>query len=341
MAARSSTARRAGRAAYCLVGPDSYLRTTRREEIIAATVPPEAREFAVARFSLERTALAEALALAATRPMLSPRQVILLTEAGAVGEEDVEALEAYFHSPAEFTVLVFEADKLDRRTRLWRLLEEHCEVFEAESPADDRAAAEAAERFAREAGLRMNRAAVEDLVDVVGTEHGRLRAEVAKLRAYTGARREATPDDVAAVVSPARKFRVFELADLLAERRRADALTLVRRLLEAGESPIGIVGLLAWLYRQLLLARAAPPGTPAWKLAGQLHAPASRVEALVRQAQRFPPEELRAAFGALLEADVALKSSPPNPAAILETLVVKLTGAGKANGRRPGSAPGR
>ena len=316
--------RRSARPAYLIVGEDSYLRTCQRERIIAANMPEEARAFAVAQFSLEQTPLAVVLAQAATRPMLSPRQVLILTEIDDLDDEQLTQLEDYFAAPVDFTVLVFEVEKLDRRTRAARLLEENCQLYTADAP-DDRAAVGAAEHFAREVGLRLDRETAEELVFALGNDQGRLRAELQKLRAYVGGGEAVTSQDVTAIVSPARQFSVFDLADLLAGRRRPEALARLRQLLEAGESPMGIVGLLAWLYRQLLQAQALPRDTPAWKAAQILRAPRSRVEGLLRQARKFPPEELRRAFALLLDADVTLKSSPPNPTAVLEMLIVRLT----------------
>jgi DNA polymerase-3 subunit delta len=307
-----------------VVGEDSYLRTQYRERIIAAHVPEEARAFAVAQFSLGRTPLPTALSQAATRPMLSPRQVLVLSDVEALSEEDLRDLEHYLAAPADFTVLIFEAERLDRRTRVARLLLENCELYEAESP-DDQGAVASAARFSEELAIELDRETAEELVFALGSDQGRLYSELAKLRAYVGEGGRVTSSEVAALVSRARQFSVFDLVDLLAERRRGDALARLRQLLEGGESPIGIVGLLAWLYRQLLQAQALPRGTPGWKAAQSLRAPRSRVEALLRQASKFSPQELRAAFAALLEADVALKSSPANPTAVLEMLVVRLT----------------
>lgn len=311
--------------AYLIVGEDSYLRSRLREQIIAAAVPPEARGMAVAEFSLEETPLGEVLGRAAMRPLFSPSQVLVLSDLEALGEKQLDQLEKYLEAPLESTVLVFEAGRLDRRTRAARLLLEVCEVMAAESPEDSAALQGLLHRWADERGLKLEPEAAEDLVFVVGTDQGRLRSELAKLHAYVGDRGEVSRQDVAALVTPARQFNVFDLADLLAERRRADALVRLRRLLERGQNPVGIVGSLAWLYRQLLQAQASPSGAPTGKAAQALRAPPSRREQLLRQARRFSPQELRAAFAALLEADLALKSSPPDPTAVLEALVAQLT----------------
>ncbi|MFQ5817131.1 MAG: DNA polymerase III subunit delta [Terriglobia bacterium] len=314
--------------AYLLLGRDLYLRDLYRERVIKAAVPAEARSLAVARLSLKELTLAEVLRQAQTLPMLSPRQVLVLGDVERVGESDLEALENYFQDSNPATVLLFETEHLDRRTKLARLLLEKCELLAADSPKEEAEAQAAAQRFAQELGLQLEPAAAEELIFALGPDLSRLRQELKKLRAYVGAGGTARVADVAAVVVAARQFSVFDLVDLLAERRRVEALARVRRLLEAGENPIGIVGLLAWLYRQLLQAQAIPRGTPLWEAKRRLgapHAPPGRVETLLHQARRLSPDELQQAFPLLLEADWSLKSSPPDATTILETLIVRLT----------------
>jgi len=314
--------------AHLLLGPDAYLREERREAIIRENVPDEARDFAVARFSLERTRMGEILAQAETRPMLGERQVLVVSDADGMREEDLELLEKYLEAPADFSVLVFEAEAVDRRTRAAKFLLDHCQKFVAES--NDSRGVQMAREFSRELGLVLVPGAAEELVMVLGNDAGTLRSELTKLRAYAGPGGRVSSAEIAAVVVPARKFGVFDLVEPLAEHRRKDALRLLRKLLEKGENPAGMVGLLAWLYRQLMLAQSLGPDAPPWKARQLLRAPPERVETLLRQARRFSPDDLRAAFSALLEADVALKSSPPDPALILEMLLAKLAGGGQA-----------
>ncbi|MGH9804746.1 MAG: DNA polymerase III subunit delta [Candidatus Acidiferrales bacterium] len=330
--------------AHLLLGADAYLREERREAIVRETVPEEARDFAVARFSLERTRLGEILAQAETRPMLGERQVLVIGDADRIREEDLEVLEKYFKAPAEFSVLVFEAESLDRRTRAARLLLAKCELFEPKSDDNSRAVQKALE-FAREFKIELDTSTAEGLVLVLGSDLGLLKSELSKLRAYAGPGGRVTMEEVAAVVAPARKFGVFDLIEPLAEHRREEALVLLRKLLEGEENPVGMVGALAWLYRQLLLANLLGPEAR-WTL----RARRDHVELLLRQGPRFPLEDLRAAFADLHDADVALKSLPPDSnrgiaakhaTLILEALVAKLAGGRPAGARAPRAHPPR
>jgi len=318
------------RRAHLIEGEDSYLRQKIRGELIEQFVPQEeARVFAVQEFSLSRTRLQEIERAASAPTLLSPRQVLVLREVEKLGDEDLERLEALLDSLPEFTVLIFEEGQLDKRTRAARLLSARCELHPADSP-EGAEAVRAAEQWAKKIGLKLSRERAEDLVFVLGPDQGRLHAELEKLRAYVGGAREVTMDDLAAVVVAARQFSVFDMVDFLAERRRTEALALLERLLAQGENPIGLVGLLAWRYRQLLTARELPAGLPSYRAAAILRAPQSRVAQLLRQARKFQPEELRQGLAALADADEALKSSSPDPKAVVELLVVQLTGGTRA-----------
>jgi DNA polymerase-3 subunit delta len=316
-------ARPRSRRAHLILGEDSYLRQEIRTELLAA-VPEGARAFAVQEFSLARTSLDAVRRHATTPTLLSPLQVLILRDAGGLGEEEVEKLGELLDSLPDFTLLLFEEEKLDKRTRIYQLLARKCDAHSADSPPDALAQRKV-EQLARELGLRLTRARAEELVFAVGTDLGTLRGEVEKLRAYAGEGKEVTSEDLAAVAVAAREFEIFDLVDLIVDRRRQEALKRLRRLLEQGNDPIPIVGLLAWLYRQLLVAHSLPAGLPPPRALEQLGGPRERREQLLRLGRKLTRPQLREAFAALAEADDRLKASPPDRQAVAEMLIIRLT----------------
>src|SRR3989338_8734595 len=107
--------RRSSHPVHLILGEDVYLREVLREQNISPRVPTEARAMAVARFSLEETPLAEVLAQAAPPALFSPAQVFILGGVEALDDDELERLEEYLEAAPEHAVLIFEADKLDRR----------------------------------------------------------------------------------------------------------------------------------------------------------------------------------------------------------------------------------
>ena len=315
--------------AIVLLGSDSYLREMCRTKIVDACVPEAARDWAVARLSAREAGWDEILQRAQMLPMLSPRQVIIVDGAESVEklgdkarDEILESLGKYLDSPAPFTTLLLEAGALDGRQRFSKLLHEKALVVELTIGGESAAALAA--QMAKDLGVELDREAAVLLAEILNGEPARIRIELEKLATYVQGRGRITSADVEALVVAARRNTVWQLTEMLASRRRQDALAFLDNLLREGEQPAGIVGALAWTYRKLIEARALPPHTPGFQAARQLGMRPDAAEAAVRQAHRIPKNELLASLTALAEADSQLKSANPNPRALMEFLFARL-----------------
>jgi DNA polymerase-3 subunit delta len=318
--------------AIVLLGTDVYLRDLCRNQIIDACVPEGARDWAVARVPGSAQGWKEVLERAQTMPMLAPRQVIIVEDAETVEslgeksrEEIVEGLEKYLESPAPFTILLLEATALDGRQRFSKVLGEKALVVKLN--IGDASAAALATEMARELGVEIDREASGLLADILNGEPARIRIELEKLTAYVQGRGRIGAGDVEALVVAARKNTVWQLADMLATRKRDAALAFLDNLLREGEQPAGLVGALAWMYRKLIEARDLPAGTSGYQAARQLSMRPEAAEAAIRNARRLPKAELIAGLVALAETDSQLKSANPDPRALMEFLIARLTSA--------------
>jgi DNA polymerase-3 subunit delta len=317
-------------AAVVLLGTDSYLREMCRSKIIDVCVPEAARDWAVARVSPRETSWDEILQRAETMPMLAPRQVIVIDEAESLEnmgdksrDQVLAALEKYFESPAPFTLLLFEAGELDGRQKFSKLLHEKALVVEL--TIGNESAAELAVHIAKERGADLDRPAAAMLAEILNSEPARMRIEIEKLATYAQGSGRITTADVEALVVAARKNTVWQLAEMLASRKRAAALAFLDNLLREGEQPAGIVGALAWMYRKLIEARDLPAHSTGFEAARQLNMRPEAAETAVRQAHRVPKKDLLAGLVALAEADSELKSANPDPRAFMEFLIARLT----------------
>jgi DNA polymerase-3 subunit delta len=316
--------------AVVLLGTDHYLREMCRNKIIESCVPESARDWAVARLSARDSGWSEILGRAQTLPMLAPRQVLIVEEAESVeklGEkardEVIAMLASYFESPAPFTILLLEAAALDGRQRFFKLLGEHALVVELTIGRESSAALAA--QMAKDLGSEIDQAAAVMLADLLNGAPARMRVELEKLAVYAQGRGPITVADVEALVVAARKNTVWQLTEMLASRQRAAAFALLDNLLREGEQPAGIVGALAWMFRKLIEARDLPAQTNGFQAARQLGMRPEAAEMALRQAHRIPKMDLVAGLIALAEADSQLKSGNPNPRAMMEFLIARLT----------------
>jgi DNA polymerase-3 subunit delta len=321
--------------AIVLLGTDVYLRDLCRNKIIDACVPEGARDWAVARIPGNAQGWEEVLERAQTMPLLAPRQVIIVESAETVEslgdksrEEIVTGLEKYLDSPAPFTVLLLEAAGLDGRLRFSKVLAEKALLVKLN--IGDASATLLAAEMAKDLGVEIDREAAALLADILNGEPARMRIELEKLASYIEGRGRICTGDVEALVVAARKSTIWQLADMLAARKRSGALVFLDNLLREGEQPVGLIGALAWMYRKLIEARDLPVGTSGFQASRQLGMRPEAAEAAIRNAHRLSKRELLAGLTALAEADSQLKSANPDPRALMEFLIARLTSASAA-----------
>lgn len=322
-------------AAVLLLGDEPYLRDACRAELIEKFVPEAARAWAVSRYSAERGETLAALEQAQTAPMLSRKQVVFLEEVEAIeelGEKKRDAavalLEEYFGDPAPFTLLVLEAARLDQRMKLAKVLTEGALVVAVslgDNP-DQRQAASVtlANAMARDRGVRFEAGAAEDLAEFVAADLMRLKTEIEKLATFAGDRKMITRHDVSAMVISEKVTTVWELSNLLAERKPARALEFLDRLMRDGEEPVMMVGAMAWMYRKLIEASEIRGVVNVYQAARVLGLPPDRSELALQCTRKISRARLLKGLHALQQADDRLKGSGQDPRTIMEFLVAEL-----------------
>jgi DNA polymerase-3 subunit delta len=154
-----------------------------------------------------------------------------------------------------------------------------------------------------------------------------LDQEIQKLLLYVGPDRPIASDDVRIMVPYVQSADViFNLVDAIGQRNPRNAALYLHRLLDVGEAPLPIFGMIVRQFRLLIQVR--------WLMDRQL----SEQEIVARlklhpyvgkkvrtQAYRFTLEQLRTAYPILAQADLAIKTGRLSPEAALDLLLVELT----------------
>ena len=167
------------------------------------------------------------------------------------------------------------------------------------------------------------------LIDLAGPEMGLLDQEIAKLAVFVGDRPTITREDVDQIVGRGRAAETFKIFDAIGAGRPAEALSILERLNEQGEEPLGILGAFSWQLRPLAqaarlkragrpLATAASPTRefspgPANRVEKQLqHLGRRRLDKLLRLANRNGPghEKQRSTAGSNRPGTAARASCP-------------------------------
>ncbi len=265
-------------------------------------------------------------------------------------EELAEVFEAGLGDDVTFLVSATETDK---RRSFYKALSKRAEVqvidrLDSTRSGWEEEAAEVVSRKVKARKLQFDPDALDLFVLLTGGDTRQIENELEKLDLHGGKDRQVSVEQVRDLVPLSRAGVIFELGNAMAASDLKRALMLVKRLLDQGESAIGIL-LVAILptVRNLLLAkdlmdryRIPRPHAPFGFISALNRLPAEATEHLPRkkdgtvngyalglaaqQAHRFDTKKLIAGLEACLEANVRLVSSQLDHELILTEIVVRL-----------------
>lgn len=330
--------------AILLLGPEAYERR-RLREALSATVAQDA----LTDHDLTSSSLAEILDDARSLSLFATERLIWVANAEAVlprgrsdddaeseaGSPDAAPLKSYMQDPTPGVVVVFEAIRFDfegddkrKQDRVRKFFGAIPEVVELRRFSVQDARAEA-ETLASRAGLRMDPAALDFLVEALGADVARVAVEIEKLSLFAGARAVGV-EDITALVPDARASTIFALVNALGRRDRRRALEVLDTLTREGEYLPLALAFLSTQFRMALVAREA-----GLKSSQQIQAHftrlgvqmwGSRAEQVYQTVTKFNQPQLERAMSLIFQADKGLRDARPDDRTVMEQFILQLVG---------------
>ena len=174
----------------------------------------------------------------------------------------------------------------------------------------------------RRLGRRVDHAALQTLIDAVGTDLSELAAAAAQLAADIDG--DIDESAVARYYRGRAEASGFSVADRAVEGRLADALENLRWALATGVAPVLICSALAQGVRALGKVGAVPRGKSAESLAGPLGMPPWKIDRVRRQLRGWTPAGVAAALQAVAEADAEVKGEGASAGYALERAICRI-----------------
>jgi DNA polymerase III subunit delta len=170
----------------------------------------------------------------------------------------------------------------------------------------------------RRHGRSADRDAIAALLGHAGLDVGTIAEKVAQVAASAKPGKIGV-EQVEAVVVGHGSRGSFAVADAMCQRRPAEALTLLRGVLESGDDPVMVLGALTYRIRSLVaVAGKVDPKSIGLSLSPPM---ARRMEGVRRN---FGPGELTAAYRALADADLEIKGGELTPELAVERAVLRI-----------------
>ena len=247
----------------------------------------------------------------------------------------------------DWAVLLITAPHVDRRTRLYRRLEEEGAVLdltlsrEKSGRIKSEALREFLEQRLKKVGKRIEPQAREMILARAPAELWAVHEELEKLFLYVGENPSIRAQDVNEAFLDQAEAWVFDLTNSIAERDTIRALGHLRRLLFQGEPPLKILGTIVSDVRRLLGARHLIEGEMRnrWRKGMSSQEFQSRVlqrgaPLLTRnpyadymsfqKAENFTTQELVKVLHLIYQTDIRLKSTGNPPHMVMERLILEM-----------------
>lgn len=304
---------------YLLFGPETHLRDLAAKTITdLAFTDGDLRDFNETNFSLNtEDSLNRAFAAAEQLPMMATRRVIRVSDVrvSATGFRDTitenhePILSAYLANPSPHSVVILVADELNGVRKMGKYLREKTTAVEF-AQLDDRQFADWARKEIREAQAEIDEPTLKFLLSRIGPDVRRLTNELNKLTAAAMPANRITPELIEALVPSSRELSNFDLTDYLVAGKRANALRVLKKILDDGAEPLALLGLISYNFRRLLIAKEMMDrSAPRAEIASAVKLFGRGQENFLAAARRADISKLSKALRRIARTDLAIKTS--------------------------------
>lgn len=303
---------------YAFLG-DAYLRERAAKSLIAqlqkdqkrALIPLEGRELT----SSQIVEHFRGMSLFDDAKILYVRRADELPEPEELADRITRGIPAHL-------VLILDAEKLDKRSKLYKALEQHGFIEELPTP-DRRSLLTLVRELLAEHKVQLTSEAVKYLLATVEPEPARIAKEIEKLACYS-TEKELDVAELRELLFGDHSESVLKFLDLLGERS-PQSLKYLRELLRSGEDPNKIFFMLAMQIRGLLAVKSlAAQKKSSEEIAKELGKPSWLVGKHKAMAQHFSEQELIGFLHRLHEEDVTIKTGERTPEEALFDLTLEI-----------------
>lgn len=312
------------KAVYLFWGDEDFLIEESLKKITQVLLTPEETEFNLDIFYGNEVQGSQVLQTATSYPFLGERRLVIVKDFQRMKPSCVEIINRYIARSNSSTCLVLVATKLNFRLKHYKSLKSGSVPIEFK-PLYDNQVAGWIKQYLKSKNYEISEEAARLIQESIGNSLRSIVNELEKVFLILDDRQKIMADDIRHVVGATRGYSVFELSDFIGAKQLDAAITTVSRMLELGESPIGILTMLTRFFGILLkIKHFSKINGNQGKIAAGAGVPSFFVNDYLKQSRNFSTKQLQNAFHLLLEADVALKSSAQKPRLILELLIIQL-----------------
>lgn len=310
---------------YILEGTDFFFLESKEREIRKERGFFEAD---VHRYDLEEHSLEEVLEDLDTYSLFANQKVIVIyhpifleqASLGSIKEESYLHLLRYLQNPKEENLLFFITPKVTKTLKKTKEISAHCQLISVGGTIPNWE-----EQFLED--YEIEKEAKVLLLQYCSEDMGKLKMECEKLKMYCLPQKKITLDDVRDLVSRKvtdKEGYIFELTNALVKGEVKRALEVYYDLLDLGNDPFALLGLIHSQYKILSQVKIlTDEGLRSEEIAKRLNANPYRIKKVKENIYDYSMEELETILKRLAHVDLDMKSTNIEPRVLLELFILE------------------
>lgn len=252
-------------------------------------------------------------------PMMSDRQIIIVKEAQDLSRT-IENLESYALNPQPTTILVinFKYKTLDKRKKLFKVVDKIGVVFDSKKLYDDKVA-DWIRNFLLTENYKIDTKAALMLVEFLGNDLSKIAKELEKLLVILPKNITITPTDIEENIGISKDYNTFELRKAFGEKNILKTTEICNYFSENQKAnPIVFtIGMLHSFFTQLLIYHSLKDKSRG-NVAKALKINPYFVSDYITAAKNYPMRKVSQIIGLLREADLKSKGVGVNTLGVKE-----------------------
>lgn len=306
--------------AYAAIGDDALKRDTVVKRLRARIQKLGDLSFNYEEFDADQVDGASVVAACNTVPFASPVRMVVLKNAGKLRKADAESLVAYLQNPSTSSVLLIEAEKLAKSSRLFKAIA----AFGPQAFIDCSAPAKRdLPRLVRSMavghGITLTEGAARLLIELAGTDTVRLDGELNKIALAHNGADAVNEHEVSSLVARTTEVKPWEFLDALSARNTKRCLLDLTRM--PSTSHVYLLTQCVGRIRELICAKSLQRRGEIASLPSVLGKESWKVKHYADWASRFSEDELRRGIVSARDAERAMKSGAKTEDAFKDWLI--------------------
>ena len=225
----------------------------------------------------------------------------------------------FFKSP-ETLVVFFEPREIDSGDPLFEYIKKEGRIYQFSAPKTGEIKKFIIQTI-KEKGFLIQARAVQLFLEFGYQDFWEIYNQLQKLMAYKYHQKIIEEKDVLLLIKPKAEAFIFRTIEAFAKKQKKEALSFIYQHLLAGDSPLYLLAMVKYQFRNLLIIKEQTPFKNLQK-SGNFHP--YLFKKLIIQSKNFSLDQLRNFYQKIFKIDLLLKKGKISPEAGLELLVLDL-----------------